>query len=475
MEEKFPYDSIHFTGIFGSGMSAIAQYLAAIGIRITGSDRLVHSPDSQRIKEHLLNCGCSIFLQDGSGIDHRTDAVCVSTAIEESNPDIAAARIQGIPVLHRSDILAWLIKNTKSIAIAGTSGKSTVTAMVFELLTACQMSPSLIGGAPLRSLEEKGMIGNAFYGDSDLLIVEADESDGTLVKYHPYATMVLNLSKDHKPEAEVLAMFEQLTNQSRWSIINADDPKLNSLRAATTFGFSEKATFKGIKKKKDPFSSTISVNKMEFKLPIPGEHNESNLLAALCVCKYLGCDDEQLAYACKHYKGVDRRFTFHSTASGVTVIDDFAHNPEKIRAAVKTAKELSSKLIILYQPHGFGPTRFLKHEYAETFRELLRSSDTLCLLPIYYAGGTAVKDISSHDIIELIKSQILTPLGSLSTDVVHKHKESVKLPFNAIAVDKREDALQVIQEYVQSDSCILLMGARDPSLSSFIKQIIESL
>ena len=460
MKNKLPYESIHFIGIFGSGMSAIAQYLAATGMRVTGSDRLNNSPDTAKLKKKLIHCNCSIYPQDGSGIDKRTQVVCVSTAIEDSNPDIACARALGIPILHRSDILAMLVEKNKSIAIAGTSGKSTVTAMIFELLTACKKSPSLISGAALRSLEEEGMIGNAFYGESDLLIIEADESDGTLVKYKPYISVVLNLSKDHKPEKEVYAMFEQLINQSDWTTLNADDLKLNGLNNSKTFGFNENADLKGIKKKSNSLSSVISIKGVDYTLPIPGDHNASNLLAALSVCHFLGCNESDLVNATANYKGVDRRFAIHHTHNGTTVIDDFAHNPEKIRAAVNAAKQISPNLIVLYQPHGFGPTRFLKDEYATTFREILRPTDKLCLLPIYYAGGTAIKDITSHDIIELMKKL--------------NHPDS-DMPFYAKAVDIREDALSFILKTIQKDTTVLLMGARDPSLASFVNKIIQTI
>ncbi|MDR2591390.1 MAG: Mur ligase domain-containing protein [Chitinispirillales bacterium] len=447
----------HFVGIFGSGMSAIAQYLAGTGVSVTGSDRLLDSPDTAKIKEALLSCGCTIHPQDGSGVTTNTGRVCVSTAIEESNPDIAAARALNIPILHRSDLLASIVKNKKSIAVAGTSGKSTVTAMIFELLTGCGMSPSLISGAALRSLEQRGLFGNAFCGTSDLLVVEADESDGTLVKYEPYASVILNLSKDHKPEDEVLEMFRRLIAQSTWSTINADDPKLHALTdsAAASFGFGGAASFKGAITGTTPLSTTVTVDGAAMTLPLPGAHNASNLLAALCVCKHLGCGDQKLSEAVSSYMGVDRRFAVTRTAKGVAVIDDFAHNPEKIRAAVSAAKQLSDRIIAIYQPHGFGPTRFLKNEYAATFKDVFRPTDTLCLLPIYYAGGTAVKDIESKDIIELMGG----------------------VPFKAIAVNGRDDVINIINESVSihPDSAVLLMGARDPSLSGFAKRIVESL
>jgi UDP-N-acetylmuramate--alanine ligase len=490
MESK--KQNIHFVGIFGSGMSAIAQYLAGTGAVVTGSDRLLDSADTVKIKEALISCGCAIHTQDGSGITSDTSSVCVSTAIEETNPDIAAARALNIPILHRSDLLASIVKARKSIAVAGTSGKSTVTAMIFELLTACGMSPSLISGAALRSLERRGLFGNAYCGESDLLVVEADESDGTLVKYEPYASVVLNLSKDHKPEEEVLEMFRRLISQSTWSAVNADDPKLHALtdKAAATFGFGGSATFRGTITDTTSLSTTITLaqtgehssplqsdgdtgggdtndsdtgngdtgdgdtgDAVVMTLPLPGVHNASNLLAALCVCKHFGCDDQHLSKAAAGYMGVERRFAVSRTVKGAAVIDDFAHNPEKIRAAVSAAKQLSDRIIAVYQPHGFGPTRFLKNEYAATFKEVLRPTDALCLLPIYYAGGTAVKDIESKDIIELMGS----------------------VPFKAVAVNDRDEVINIINESIHPDSAVLLMGARDPSLSGFAKHVIDSL
>ena len=168
---KSPCRSVHFTGIFGTGMSALAQYLRFQGIAVSGSDRLLASEDTASIRQSLEALGCNIVNQDGSGVSADTDVVCISTAIEESNPDIAAARAHGLPVVHRSDLLASIITSKKTIAVAGTSGKSTVTAMIFEFLTACGKSPSLISGAPLRRLEKQGLIGNAFSGGSDLRLL----------------------------------------------------------------------------------------------------------------------------------------------------------------------------------------------------------------------------------------------------------------------------------------------------------------
>jgi UDP-N-acetylmuramate-alanine ligase len=442
--------SIHFTGIFGSGMSALAQYLRFQGIAVSGSDRFHTSEDTAGIRRSLEGLGCSIAPQDGAGVTADIDIVCVSTAIEDTNPDIAAAKGRGIPFVHRSDLLAVIIGTRKTIAVAGTSGKSTVTAMIFEFLTACDRSPSLISGAGLRRLEKQGMIGNAWSGGSDLLVVEADESDGTIVKYRPEMSVILNVSKDHKSAEEIAAMFATLASQSGRTVSNADDPVLRSLPANIRFGRNGSASWRPDQEELLPTSVKLVRNGIEYHLPLPGDHNLENLAAALCVCEELGCDNTVLAEAVKNYEGVARRFSVTRTKQNVHVVDDFAHNPAKIAAVVRAARGLSGRILAIYQPHGFGPTRFLKDEYIATFRTTFRQQDSLYLLPIYYAGGTAQKDISSEEIIN--------GLGPVA--------------FTAQAVKDRDELLTRVQGDARSGDCVLLMGARDPSLPALGKKIV---
>lgn len=434
-------------------MSALAQYLRYSGCEITGSDRFLFSDDTSKIKNYLLEIGCSLFEQNGSGIDRSTDAVCISTAIENDNPDIKIANELSIPVVHRSDLLAAVIKEKKTIAIAGTSGKSTVTAMVFEFLQQCGKEPSLISGASLLRLEKDGCIGNAFAGTSDLLVVEADESDGTLVKYQPYISVFLNLSKDHKPVPEIKELFSKLTTQSQHVFKNGDDPNLDELPSQFQFGVSEKNSWHPESIDLQPLSSTIKKAGATFTLPLPGLHNALNCAAALSVCEFIGCSAKALESAVKNYMGVARRFALHRTESGIIVVDDFAHNPEKIKAAVSAAHGISQRIVAVYQPHGFGPTRFLKNDYAETFRQSFKPEDTLLLLPIYYAGGTAQKDISSSDLVALVG----------------------EVAFKQFTPADRNEALSIIKNHVRSGDCVLVMGARDPSLPAFVQQIIREL
>jgi UDP-N-acetylmuramate--alanine ligase len=443
--------SVHFTGVFGSGMSALAQYLRFQGITVSGSDRFHASEDTSSIRQSLEGLGCAIVHQDGSGVSADTDVVCISTAIEDSNPDIAAARSRGIPMIHRSDLLAAIIATKKTIAVAGTSGKSTVTAMIFEFLTACEKSPSLLSGAGLRRLEKQGLIGNAYSGGSDLLVVEADESDGSLVKYCPEAAVILNVSKDHKSIEEITTLFETLVSQSSWTASNADDKVLASLPATLRFGRNGAGSWRPDREEFLPTSIKLFRSGVEYHLPLPGEHNLENLCAALCVCEHFGCEPTALAEAVKKYEGVARRFSVTGTKQNVHVVDDFAHNPAKIAAAVRASRSLSNRILAIYQPHGFGPTRFLKDEYIATFRTAFQQQDSLYLLPIYYAGGTAQKNISSEDIIQ--------GLGPVS--------------FNAQAVKGRDELLERLRIDAKPGDCVLIMGARDPSLPALVRKIVE--
>lgn len=443
--------SVHFAGIFGSGMSALAQYLRFQGITVSGSDRFHTSEDTASIRRSLEGLGCAVVHQDGSGVGADTDVVCVSTAIEESNPDIAAARSRGLPIIHRSDLLAAIIATKKTIAVAGTSGKSTVTAMIFEFLTACGRSPSLISGAGLRRLEKQGLIGNAWSGGSDLLVVEADESDGTLVKYRPEVGIFLNISKDHKTIDELKQLFETLASRIPWTASNADDPILASLPATVRFGRNGSGSWRADHEELLPTSVKLFKGGVEYHLPLPGNHNLENLRAALCVCEHFGCEQTALADAVKNYEGVARRFSVTTTMQNVHVVDDFAHNPAKIAAVMHAARGLSERILAVYQPHGFGPTRFLKDEYIATFRTAFRQNDSLYLLPIYYVGGTAQKNISSEDIIH--------GLGPIA--------------FSAQAVSGRDELLTRLKADAKSEDCILIMGARDPSLPALVRKVVK--
>lgn len=434
-------------------MSALAQFVKWEGCTVSGSDRSATSANPSRVHDCLARTGCTLVTQDGSGIDSTTGAVVVSTAIEENNPDIVAARSHNVPVIHRSDLLAACVATRKTIAVAGTSGKSTVTALCFELLRACGKSPSLITGANLGSLMREGLVGNAFKGESDILVVEADESDGTLVKYHPHLALFLNVSRDHKPVDETIAMFHQLQMQSEYSVVNLDNAHLADIRADARFGLAPSADYA------PDFIDTVAPD-LHFSFrgntitcPLPGKHNLSNVLAALAVCSVQNCALSSCAQALERFEGLERRFTRIPGSGNIVVIDDFAHNPEKIRAAMETAQTLSPRVHALFQPHGYGPTRFLRKELVETFAQCCRRDDSVNILPIFFAGGTVTRDIESQDLVH----------------------DLVQRGVNAKAPQSRAAVLDWLVHSAEPGDLVLSMGARDPSLGSFATEIARRL
>lgn len=443
------FSAVHFTGIMGSGMSALAQFLAWSGLAVSGSDRIAAAEEMRECKARLEGCGCTLYPQDGSGITAATEALVVSSAIEEDNADIAAARKRGTVVLHRSDVLAAIVGARRTIAVCGTSGKSTVTALIFDILRACGKHPSLLTGANLESLREAGLLGNAFLGADDLLVMEADESDGTLVKYRPQKAVFLNVSKDHKSVGETLLLLERLAQAAPWVMKNADDPGLARLKARYTFGLAAPADYTPEGVAALTPAVLFSLRGTEFALPLPGAHNLANAVAALGICASEGCEWEAMAAPLRAFKGVERRFILRRTAGGVTVIDDYAHNPEKIKAAILTARDFGARLFAVFQPHGYGPTRFLKDELVDTFSGLMRPGDEVYFLPIYYAGGTVTRDVSAADLARLVEQHGVRSSAPLS----------------------REDLLAGLARRVKAGDVVLLMGARDPALSLLAREI----
>jgi len=344
---------LHFAGIAGSGMSGLAQFHAQAGGPTTGSDRAFDQGNRQDIRSRLEDLDIGILPQDGTFLaaaepggccaGQTCAAVVVSTAVEDRVPDMAVAREHGIPVLHRSELLARYVATHRTIAVSGTSGKSTVTAMVFTILRACGQDPGLLTGGPVSELVNEGRIGNAWApgtADSDVdqpyLVIEADESDGSLVRYHPWSGVILNLSLDHKTPEEVMVMFRTFKDNVSGPLVVGADTNLASLTdGAEVFGVGEDdrpgTWARGVSLRPD--GSDFQVEGVTFSLPVPGLYNVRNAVAALAACRACGISLAQMAPALAGFAGVSRRFESIGAAAGVEVIDDFAHNPDKIAAA----------------------------------------------------------------------------------------------------------------------------------------------
>lgn len=464
---------LHFVGAAGSGMSALAQFHALGGGRTTGSDRAFDRGQQPLLRGQLQKLGVEILPQDGAFLGaepgRRPDAVIASTAIESAVPDVAAAREAGVPLLHRSELLARYVEAHRTLAISGTSGKSTVTAMVFHLLRAGGLEPGLLTGGALAGLQNEGHVGNAWApGARDdgppWLVIEADESDGSLVRYRPWGGAVLNLGLDHKEPAEILAMFHTFSERTPGPLLVGADPELSALRRdGLVFGIHDRHAPRGAAPSEGWFArdlelladrSRFTLRGERYEVPLAGRYNVLNATAALAMAAQTGLDPASLREALSSFEGVARRFQSLGTAGGVEVIDDFAHNPDKIEAALSAARlRTRGRILAFFQPHGFGPTRFLRAALVETFAENLRPADVLWMPEIFFAGGTVTRDLSAADLV---------------ADIAANGRDA------RFAAD-RDDLVAAIAAEARPGDLALVMGARDPSLTGFGRALLAAL
>ncbi len=447
------FKTVFFIGIAGTGMSAIAQYLQGIGKTVSGSDRYFTPDTVNETKVKLEAEGIQCFLQDGMGITERTDLVVVSTAVEDTVEEVQKAKRLNIPIIKRSELLALIAESKKTIAVGGTSGKSTTSAMLFDILEYAGLSPSIISGAGLVSIIKEGKIGNAKVGTGEWLVIEADESDGSIVQYHPEIGLLLNVDKDHKEIDVLMDVFTTFKNNSKKFIVNESHPLAKILSQETKFNFSSDvnsdAGYIAKKFSQKGFAIHFTIEQIPFILHTLGKHNMENALAAVAVANQLGVDLDSCAASLKNYEGIYRRHQVIGNSNGVWLIDDYAHNPAKCAASIEACQPVASKVVAWFQPHGYGPTRFLRNDFVEEISRALRPQDEIWMSEIFYAGGTAVKDISANDLIADIKAS-----GK-----------------QAFFVENRQDFFQHVQKHLTSDCVLLLMGARDPSLENFSREI----
>ncbi len=442
------YQHFFFVGIAGTGMSAIAQYLAGTGKKVSGSDRIFGEKKKYPIQDQLENQNINCYYQDGSGITKDVDVVIVSTAIEKSNVEYAKAEKTGIPIMKRSELLAAISTSKRTIAIGGTSGKSTTAAMVFHILEETGLSPSLMTGAGLVSLQQQGLIGNAWVGKSDWLVIEADESDGSIVNYHPEISVILNIDRDHKELDELIGLFKVFQDHtSSKCIVNHDSPisKKLSKDSSNDFGTSPGVGYTGEEFEQKGFQILFKVNGISFKVPVIGKHNMENALAAVAVSAAAGIRIEDASKALESYTGIYRRTQLVTNQDGILVIDDFAHNPAEIAAAIRSCQSLGSRVYAWFQPHGYEPLRFIQDDLVKEVSSVLRDNDLFIMSDVYYAGGTVTKDISSSMVIDKLKEKI----------------PNVKL------INNRVDLKTFLAGKLRKGDVVLLMGARDPSLAEF--------
>ncbi len=452
--DGFGLGRLHFAGLAGSGMAALAAFVAMKGGRVSGSDRAFDRGQGEDVRLQLEGLGIAVHPQDGSGVRGDCAALVCSTAVEAEVPDLATARQLGVPILHRSELLAHLVAGHRTVAVTGTSGKSTTAALLFELLRGAGQDPSLVTGAELLSLQGRPHPGSAFAGGSELLVIEADESDGSLVRYAPAVGVVLNLQKDHKAPEEVLGHFQAFAGRTRERLVLGEGANLSGLRpGALVFGFGAEAALRAEQVESGPEGSRFTVQGLPFRVPLPGRHNVENALAALAACQALGVPLARLAAPLAAFQGVARRFQRVGTARGVQVVDDFAHNPAKVEAALRAAQAGARRVLAVFQPHGYGPLRFLRAELVEAFARVLRPQDRLWFLEVFFAGGSAVRDISSAEVVAEIAAA-----GAA-----------------AGFAPSREALIAALSAEARPGDLVLVMGARDPSLGGLARRILAAL
>jgi len=451
------FENVFFIGVAGVGMSAIAQYLAGTGKKVSGSDRYFEEGIYNENEEKLEAAGIKCFLQNGEGITGDTGLVVVSTAIEDTVVEVQKAKQLNIPIIKRSALLALIANSKRTVAVGGTSGKSTTSAMLFDILEYAGMQPSIISGAGLVSIIEEGKIGNAKVGAGEWLVIEADESDGSIIQYEPEIGLLLNIDKDHQEIDELMQIFGIFKKNSRVFIVNRSSPLAKQLSqdAAKDFSVAPDPGTGYLAKDfvQDGFTIRFSINNIPFSLNSIGRHSMENVLAAVAVAHQLGVDLETCAVAVKHYKGIYRRHQVLGKKNGVWLIDDYAHNPVKCAKSIEACQPIAPKVVAWFQPHGYGPTRFLRNDFVKEIAAALREQDEIWMSEIFYAGGTAVKDISANDLVEDLKA-----LGK-----------------QAYFVEDRKFFLEKVRPHLTENSVLLLMGARDPSLEQFGKEVFEKL
>ncbi|MEI6219284.1 MAG: Mur ligase family protein, partial [bacterium] len=350
-------------------MSALAQVLLAQGWEVSGSDRFSDAGEDLVVINKLRAAGVSIVPQDGSGISSGSCTVVASSAVEESNPDIVAAARHGARVLGRAEMLARLVAGRTCVAIAGTSGKSTVTGMVGWLLEQLGADPSVVNGGAVLNWVSDELVGNVRIGKTGPWILEVDESDKSLLQFSPDWAIITNIGKDHFDIGETEDLFKTFAARVRNQVIG---------QACLSGGVTvSDVSFCG---------TTFMWHGVKFKVPLPGRHNVDNAVQAIALCELLGFSTALMVEPLAKFQGIERRLQFVGRLSGATVIDDFAHNPAKIRASWQTVAPHFRRILAVWRPHGFRPLEFMQDELVETIADVCRPGDEFAVLPVFFAG-----------------------------------------------------------------------------------------
>ena len=460
-------DDYFFCGIGGSGMLPLAMIVQARGGRIEGSDR---SRDQGRTPEKfawLEAHGVTLHPQDGSGVTRADQTVVATGAIEDTVPDIGAAKRAGARIVTRPELLSQLFNAAPvSIGVAGTSGKSTITGMIAWILHQTGREPTVMNGAVMKNFADADHpFASALIGGPDLFVSEVDESDGSIARYDPTVAVVSNISLDHKSMEELRDLFGGFTGRATKAVLNLDNLETQALAQTLpadkviTFALGEEsATLNAHDLEPLPTGMRFALTELggaplPVVLNVPGAHNVANALAALGAVRAIGVPLVDAVAALETFAGIRRRMEVVGTANDITVIDDFAHNPDKIAATLKTLHAFDGRLLILFQPHGFGPLRLMQAEFIDGFAGLMREDDVLLMPEPVYFGGTTDRSVGSEDIASGVRAA-----GR-----------------NAEALATREACGDRLIELARPGDRIIVMGARDDTLSVFAAALVDRL
>jgi UDP-N-acetylmuramate--alanine ligase len=455
-----------FCGIGGSGMLPLALIIAAQGGRVAGSDRALDQGRTAQKFDFLRARGVALFPQDGSGIQSAAQNVVISAAVEDTVPDVVAARRLGAAIVTRAELLAELFNAAPMpIGIGGTSGKSTTTGMLGWILDRAGRNPTIMNGAVMKNFVTPSVpFASAVVGNGNVFVSEVDESDGSIAQYRPRIGVVTNIAFDHKSLEELRKLFGDFLGGAQVAVINCDNAEsaLLSQRipAEQKLSFSledDAADFLGSALR--PHNGGVAFVvcerengvRVDVVLGVPGRHNVQNAIAALAAARAAGVSLAEAAAALESFAGLRRRFESMGTSHGIAVIDDFAHNPDKIGATLATAHETSGRLLLLFQPHGFGPLRLMKNELVEAFSKGMHSGDILFMPDPVYFGGTTDRGVASRDIVDGVVAR-----GRI-----------------AQAIADRVECGEALLAEAQPGDRIIIMGARDDTLSTFAADLLR--
>lgn len=431
---------MHVAGVAGVGMSALAQALLDAGYRVSGSDRYLDQGQDLEILQTLRLAGVELVPQDGAAITAETGALVVSTAIEADNPELVAAQSLQVPVVHRAAMLARLAAGKRLLAVTGTAGKTTVTGMIGHICAEAGFDPVVVNGAIVTNWRAVNRVGSVRRGSGEWMIIEADESDRSLLSFKPEVSVITNISKDHFELAEVIELFKTFRGQtSEWTLAGPQAAGMLDGVPAVEL----KCTLRGSER-------CVRVDDVDYPVPMPGRHNAENTFVAVQAARRLGIAPAVIVRGLATFRGIHRRLELVARDQGIAVLDDYAHNPAKIAASWSAAAEGSARVLGIWRPHGYGPLALLFDELTASFAHVLRAQDQVYLLPVYYAGGTAKKTRDAERLAETLAA---------------RHCQ-------AIFVENYDALRSMLRATMRPGDVVLGMGARDPELPVFLKTLL---